>query len=147
MRLPFLKGRQPVEPPELAPGGDIPVMARRGRPGTLTEDQLETLEANRFLPPAPLARLSDLSTDEAAAILAALDYTRAAIRQLVAEDAPTEVENALLALILADDRFAAHALRWVHGGSTLPLKETGLFLQLKDAVMAFWQPAERPASQ
>ena len=145
MRLPFLNRRPPAEPPDLAPGGEIPVMARRGRAGSLTEDQLEALEANRFLPPAPLARLSDLSADEAAAILAALDYARAAIRQMVAEDAPTEVENALLAIILADDRYAAHALRWVHAGRTLPLKETGLYLQLKDRVMAFWQPADQPS--
>ncbi len=115
-------------------------MARRGRPGSATEDQVEALEANRFLVPSPLSRLSDLSTDEAAAILAALDYTRAAIRQLTGEDAPTEIENEALALLLAEDAFAAHALRWMHGGRPLPLKDSGAFAAVRRMVMRFWQP-------
>lgn len=141
MALGFLK-RRPVHatPPEPAPGGPIPVMARRGRPGTISEDQLEALEANRFLPPAPLRHLSDLSADEAIAILGGLSYARAAIGQLTGEDAPTEVENAVLALLLADDAFAAHALRWEHGGRNLPLKESAAFIAVRELVMQFWQP-------
>jgi hypothetical protein len=131
-----------AEPLALVPGGPVPVMARIGRPGSLTEDQLELLEANRFLPPPPLARLGDLSEDEAATILAALDYARAAIRQAVGEDAPTEVENELLGVILADDGFAGQALRWAQGGRSVPLKPTALFTRLQQIVLGYWQPAE-----
>jgi len=132
----------PAEPPPLVPGGPVPVMARTGRPGSLSEDQLEALEANRFLPPPPLARLAELSADEAASILAALEYVRAAIRQVASEDAPTQVENELLALVLADDSFAGQALRWSQGGGSLPLKETTLFIRLKTVVTGYWQPAQ-----
>jgi hypothetical protein len=138
---------EPVEPPPLVPGGPVPVMARTGRPGSLSEDQLEALEANRFLPPPPLSRLSDLSAEEAASILAALDYVRAAIRQVVGEDAPTPVENELLALVLADESFSGQALRWSQGGMSLPLKETALFSRLKSVVMSYWQPAQGQPAQ
>jgi hypothetical protein len=130
----------PAELPRLAPGGEVPVMLRSGRPGTLSDDQLEALEANGFLPPAPLARLSDLSGEEAAQILAALDYLRAAIAQITGESAPTEIENQALALILADENFALAALRWADGGRPTPLRESAAFLRLKTFVMGFWQP-------
>jgi hypothetical protein len=139
----LLNRRAPrAEPPPLVPGGPVPVMARTGRPGSLSEDQLEALQANRFLPPPPLTRLSDLSEDEAASILAALDYVRAVIRQVTGEEAPTAVENELLALVLADEAFTAQVLRWSRGGAPLPLKETALFTRLKSVVMGYWQPAQ-----
>jgi hypothetical protein len=136
----LLKRREAGPPPDLAPGGPVPVMARRGRPASATEAQVEALEASRFLPPAPLSRLADLSADEAAAILAALDYARAAIRQVTGEEAPTAIENEVLALLLADEKHAAHALRWVHGGRPLPLKDAAAFAAVRGVVARFWQP-------
>lgn len=139
----LLRRRAPAAaPPPLVPGGPVPVMARTGRPGTASEEQVERLEANRFLPPPPLTRLSDLSEEEATTILAGLDYARSAIRQIVGEDAPTEIENELLAVILADDALAGQALRWAQGGRSVPLKPTALFTRLQQIVLGYWQPAE-----
>jgi hypothetical protein len=129
----------PPAPPVIAPGGDMPVMPRQGRPGSITEDQVEALESERFLPPAPLARLAELSAEEAQAILDALAYVRAAVAQVTGETAPTAIENEGLALVLADEAFAAHAGGWSRSGRPVPLKEGGQFAKLRAMLMQYWQ--------
>jgi hypothetical protein len=131
----------PAPPPVLAPGGDVPVMARQGRPGSITEDQVEALQAERFLVPAPLRRLDDLSIEEAQAVLDALAYLRAAVTQVTAEPgAPTMIENEMLALVLADESFVAHVGGWSRSGRPLPLKAGGYFNRLRDVLLKYWQP-------
>lgn len=133
----------PAPPPVLAPGGEVPVMARQGRPGTVTEDQVEALEAERFLVPAPLRRLEDLSTEEAQAVLDALAYLRAAVTQITREDAaPTMIENELLATVLADEAFVAHVGGWSRSGRPLPLKAGGNLNRLRDVLLKYWQPPQ-----
>lgn len=139
--------RRPIEPPPappvIAPGGDMPVMARQGRPGSITEDLVEALEAERFLPPAPLARLAELSAEEAQATLDALAYVRAAVAQITGESAPTEIENEALALVLADESFAAHAGGWSRSGRPVPLKEGAQFARLRGMLMRYWAAESR----
>jgi hypothetical protein len=133
----------PPAPPVIAPGGDMPVMPRQGRPGSITDDLIEALQAERFLPPAPLARLNELSAEEAQAILDGLAYVRAAVVQITGEAAPTEIENEALALVLADESFAAHAGGWSRSGRPVPLKEGAQFGKLRGLLMRYWQ-ADRP---
>lgn len=134
----------PAPPALPAPGQGFPVMPRAGRAGTITEDQLESLEEQRFLPPAPLARLRDLSTEEAAAILAGLAYARTAIRQITGEDAPTEIENEVLGAVLGEEELAAAALRWAEGGKPLPLKENAPFAAVRGVILKYWSPPAPP---
>lgn len=121
----------------------MPVMARQGRPGSITEDLVEALEAERFLPPAPLARLAELSAEEAQATLDALAYVRAAVAQITGESAPTEIENEALALVLADESFAAHAGGWSRSGRPVPLKEGAQFARLRGMLMRYWAAESR----
>jgi hypothetical protein len=130
----------PPEPLLPAPGGPIPVMPRAGRPATVTDDQLDALEAERFMPPAPLARLNELSTEEAATILAGLAYVRAAIRQVTGEDAPTTIENEALAALLGDEGLAVAGVRWQQGGAPLPLRENAAFSAVRTVILKYWQP-------
>jgi hypothetical protein len=116
-------------------------MARQGRPGSITDDQVEAREAERFLVPAPLRRLDDLSTEEAQAVLDALAYLRAAVTQITSEDnAPTGIENELLATVLTDEAFVAHVGGWSRSGRPLPLKPGGNLNRLRDVLLQYWQP-------
>jgi hypothetical protein len=130
----------PPLPPALAPGGPVPVMPRAGRAGSVTDDQIDALEAERFMPPAPLSRLAELSSEEAALILASLAYGRAAIRQITGEDAPTAIENEVLGAVLGDETQAAAALRWQQGGAPLPLRENTAFAAVRTVILQYWQP-------
>jgi hypothetical protein len=139
--MPLFRPRMPASPPPaLAPGGPIPVMPRTGRPGTVTDTQLDILVDERFQPPAPLTRLQELSQEEAAAILAGLAYVRAAIRQVTGEDAPTTIENEALAAVLGDEGLGAAAVRWQQSGAPLPLKENAAFAAVRAVILLYWQP-------
>lgn len=143
-RRPDDQAAPPAAPALPAPGQGFPVLPRAGRPASLTEDQLEALEEARFLPPAPLSRLRDLSTEEAATILAALAYARAAIRQITGEDAPTEIENEVLGALLGDEAVAAACDRWVSGGKPLPLRENAPFAAVRGVIGKYWAPPAPP---
>jgi len=76
------------------PGG----MPRIGKPGTITAEQIKTLEANRFEPS------DDWSTEEARLVLDALAYARAVLAATTGRrEHDIEVQNQVYAFVLRDD--------------------------------------------
>lgn len=136
-----------VAPPELAPSW--PQMPRTGKPGTATDHQVEAMMELRLLPAPPCRDLHDYSTEEAAAILDAVAFSRAAAAQITGgedEEAPpevlTELLNDLVATTLADDELRDFALRWARSGQPTPIRENTTFARAREAVLRHWQPAE-----
>jgi hypothetical protein len=137
----------PVAPPEPPPAW--PQMPRTGRPGTATDDQVEALMDLRFLPAPPCRDLHDYSTEEAAALLDAVAFSRAVASQVTGgedKEAPpealTELLNDLVATTLADDELREFALRWARSGQPTPIRENTTFARARAAVLRHWQPAE-----
>ncbi len=82
-------------------------MPRLGQPGTITRAQMRSLAANDFHPSRQWSR------EEAQLILDALAYLRAAIKTVTGEaNAPVEVQNKILGLILSDDDLRDYVLDW-----------------------------------
>ncbi len=126
-----------------------PQMPRTGRPGTATDQQVESLMEARVVPAPPCRDLHDYSTEEAAAILDAVAFSRAAASQITGgedEEAPpevlTELLNDLVATTLADDELRDFALRWARSGQPTPIRENTTFARAREAVLRHWQPAE-----
>ncbi|MEX2643757.1 MAG: hypothetical protein WD270_09905 [Acetobacterales bacterium] len=82
-------------------------MPRVGQPGSITDAQIDRLKANGFEP----ART--WSFEEAALVLDATDYLRAAILKATGDDEPpVEVQNVLLQFILSDDDLRNYVRAW-----------------------------------
>lgn len=141
----------PMTPPEPSPPSppSWPQMPRSGKPGTATDDQVEALMELRILPAPPCRDLHDYSAEEAAAILDAVAFARAAASQITGgedEEAPpevlTELLNDLVATTLADDELRDFALRWARSGQPTPIRENTTFARAREAVLRHWQPTE-----
>jgi len=120
-------------------------MPRMGKPGTATDRQIDDLVANRFDPAPPCRDLHDYSTEEAQAFLEALAYIRAAIVQCTGESepAPSEIENELIVLVLAEAELRDGVQRWARAGCVLPLKPGATFSRVQQAVLRVWEPADK----
>jgi hypothetical protein len=82
-------------------------MPRIGTPGTVTREQLQSLKENDFEPSREWSR------EEAQLILDAVAYLRAAIALTTGDrDAPIEVQNKVLALMLGEAELRDHMLDW-----------------------------------
>ncbi len=82
-------------------------MPRVGVPGTITESQIDRLQANGFEP-------STLwSFEEAALVLDATDYQRAAILRVTGDDdPPVDIQNMLIQFILSDEDLRDYVRGW-----------------------------------
>lgn len=123
---------------------DLPQMPRIGKAGSATGTQIDELVANRFSPAPPCRDLHEYSAEEAQLLLDGLGYLRAAVAQITGEDevAPAEIENEILAVLLADPDTREAVGRWSKAGRILPLKHSGTFSKVRDIVLRFWQPAD-----
>jgi hypothetical protein len=82
-------------------------MPRTGTPGSITEAQIDRLQANGFQPS------TDWSFEEAAMVLDATDYQRAAILKATGDnDPPVEIQNMLIQFILSDDDMRDYVRAW-----------------------------------
>lgn len=90
-----------------AEGGEPKSMPRLGTPGTVTREQTTVLRKMDFEPDR------GWSEEEAALIIDAVHYLRAAIKQETGEaDAPLEIQNNVLAFILTDEALRDYLIAW-----------------------------------
>lgn len=102
--------RRPPAPPAPTPEpSSTATMPRVGKPGTVSRPQIKALQQN-YLPVD-----SGWSWEEAALILDALAYLRAACQRVTVAEAPEAVQNALLHFILARDDLREHVRQWAQG--------------------------------
>lgn len=91
-----------------------PAMPRIGEPGTVSEEQLERLEALNF------EASRHWSREEAALILDAVAYLRAVIAAVRGPgEAPLDLQNRLLALILTDPDLRRRVEGWSKESSAI----------------------------
>jgi hypothetical protein len=84
-------------------------MPRVGEPGTLTFNQIKTLQRNGFTPDKQWSR------EEAALILDAVAYLRIVCRDVAADDddlPPLEIQNELLRYILTQQDLRDYVRKW-----------------------------------
>jgi hypothetical protein len=94
-------------PPVAEPDGSRPTMPRIGTPRTITRDQMRDLRKCDFEPSPQWSR------EEAQLILDAVAYLRCAIVITTGDrEAPLEVQNKLLALILGEGELRDRVLDW-----------------------------------
>lgn len=96
-------------------------MPRIGTPGSATPAQLERLKACHF------EQVQGWSREEADLILDAVDYLRAALAEAgPPREAPEDLQNRLLALILGDAALREHVRAWGaarrHAGAEAPAR-------------------------
>lgn len=82
-------------------------MPRAGIPGTITESQIDRLQANGFEPS------TTWSFEEAAMVLDATTYQRAAILKVTGDDdPPVDIQNMLIQFILSDEDLRDYVRGW-----------------------------------
>lgn len=108
-------------------------MPRIGKPGTITDEQINDLKGNLFQP------TKEWSFEEAALILDAVTYLRGVCKQVSGnEQPPLELQNELLAFILEDQGLRDYVRRWGEdrgktgiNGKTLKLKHNNQFKRVE----------------
>ena len=82
-------------------------MPRAGVPGTITEGQIDQLQANGFEPS------TTWSFEEAALVLDATTYQRAAILNVTGDNnPPVDIQNTLIQFILSDEELRDYVRGW-----------------------------------
>jgi len=115
-------------------------MPRLGSPGTITRDQIKALRENDFEP----SRL--WSREEADLVLDAVRYLRATIREETGDtDAPIDVQNKILALILGDQSLRDYVMTWgrnrtreEEAASTVRLEDNEHHRRIAEFVAKLW---------
>ena len=106
----WIRRRRPglFSPPPARPAAPPPrTMPRLGEPGSITEEQIDALQRNRFTPS------TQWSFDEAALVLDAVDYLRAVCDEAIGEREPDlDIQNELLAFILGEEDLRNHVRKW-----------------------------------
>lgn len=135
------KRRQAKESADGGPPAEPSTMPRLGTPGTITRDQMKQLRENDFEP----SRL--WSREEAQLIIDSVTYLRAAVYMVTGEtDAPLDVQNKLLKIILTDDELREYMFDW---GLNLPrdaeapglpaLERDDAFGKVERAILDLWE--------
>lgn len=81
-------------------------MPRIGTPGTITDEQINALKGKLFEP------TKEWSFEEAALILDSVTYLRGVCKEVLKEQPPLELQNALLSFILEDQDLRDYVRRW-----------------------------------
>jgi hypothetical protein len=82
-------------------------MPRIGTPGSATPEQLERMRACHF------ETTGGWSREEAQLILDAVDFLRAALREVArSDDPPIEIQNRVLVFLLADEALRRRVMQW-----------------------------------
>lgn len=108
-------------------------MPRIGKPGTITDEQINALKDNLFEP------TKEWSFEEAALILDTVTYLRSVCKKVLGnEQPPLELQNALLAFILEDQDLRDYVRRWGEdrrktgiSGKTVKLKHNNQFKRVE----------------
>jgi hypothetical protein len=137
------RARRAQEGATQAAAGGPRTMPRIGTPGTVTKEQVQALRANDFQPS------NQWSREEAQLVLDAVAYLRAVIAITTGDrDAPIEVQNKVLALVLGEEKLRLHVLDWSRNltdGERASIESAiprdVLFERVQDFVRELWQEA------
>lgn len=138
----MLRQRRTMQRQPAKNGGEgLKSMPRMGTPGTITRAQQKALQDAMFEPSRHWSR------EEAQLILESLTYLRAAIAMVTGDrDAPLEVQNKVLQIILGDDELRNHVLDWSRNrtrdqesGETMELERDAPFEHLAAFIDELWE--------